>query len=393
VANRWIRFLLAVVAIAAASAATYRVLQNEQRLARDMPATRRAALAADSALSSAEELKAALHAYVAPGQDTDFWTTRARLLLDKLRSTLLELDAVANPIRTPMAESLDLCDRLTAAEQRAQRHVRDEQRLLAGEIIFTEARDLLDALRIQIARSRDQISTTANERESEIRREQMYLLGGGAGVLALVMLLLVPTSQRTQVEVAPEPPEAAVVEEPPAPAPVSPAVHRGADVSALASVCADLAAITESSQLEPLLDRVRRLLDARGVIVWMTTADRSELNAVAASGYEKRMIVRLGTIPREANNLTADAFRENSGRRSSATETTAAAIAVPLPAAGGPAGVLSAELSGGTDVSDSKFDCARVVAAQLGAVLGTAIPKLPGEADAGSSAAAARSSS
>ena len=77
-------------------------------------------------MMTVEEIKAALHAYVAPGQGHAFWTARAGQLLDRLRSSLLELDAAASANGGSVGEALDLSDRLAAAEQRARDHVRDE---------------------------------------------------------------------------------------------------------------------------------------------------------------------------------------------------------------------------------------------------------------------------
>ena len=98
-----------------------------------------------------EELRAALHAYVAPGQGIAFWSARGGQLLDRLRSSLLELDAAASANGSSLGEALDMSDRLAAAEQRARDSVLKSQPLLAGDVIFNDARDLLDGLRIQIA--------------------------------------------------------------------------------------------------------------------------------------------------------------------------------------------------------------------------------------------------
>jgi hypothetical protein len=157
----------------------------------------------------------------------------------------------------------------------------------------------------------------------------------------------------------------------------------------LASICADIAAVGESTQLEPILQRIMELLKARGVIVWLRSPDRVELHAAAAVGYDDRIVARLGPIHRETGNLTAHAFRDNMSRTSAAAGTTAAALAVPLPSPDGPAGVFSAELTAGTGVDEGKLAAARVIAAQLGALLGS----IPDASAAAPAAPAARSSS
>ena len=372
--NRWTRFLLAVLAIVVASAAAYRVVQDERQLAVGVTSSRSAELTAQTALTTVEELKASLHAYVAPGQGLAFWAARAGLLLDKLRSSLLELDTAVTAAGGSMAESLDSVDRLAAAEQRARDHVRSGQALLAGEVIFNDGRDLLDGLRIQIARVRDQISSASSTRQTALRREQMLLTGGAVGVLALVMLLLVPVSAPAAPEhassLAPAPNATFDVATRTAPvAPVAPGAP--GVVAALAELCGDIAAVSESSQLEPLLDRARQLLRARGVIVWLRSPDGLELHSVAASGYDARVLARLGPIHRETGNLTADAFREYTQKTSAAAGTTPAALAIPLPSPAGAAGVFAAELAAGVDIDDAKLLAARVIAAQLGLLLGS----------------------
>ncbi len=367
--NRWIRFLLAVVAIAAASAAAYRIVQDEQRLARDVTAARNAFFAGDSALSAVEQLQASLHAYVAPGQGVSFWASRTGLLLDKLRRSLLDLDAAANANGGSIGEALDLSDRLAASEQRIREYARTGQFVLAGDVIFGEARELFDGLRIQIARSRDQISRAAGQRETDVRREQLYLALGAAGILALMLLLLVPPGSAPTI-IQTEPPAVAA---PAATVPVAaaPPSFGASYANELATLCADIAAASNTRELEGLLDRARKLLSARGVIVWITAANRLELHAAASAGYEPRMVARLGPIHRDAGNLTADAFRENMVRSSSSAGLNPAAFAIPMPAPEGPVGVFAAELTSGTDIDEAKLAAARLIAAQLGPVLGT----------------------
>jgi hypothetical protein len=408
VANRWIRFLLAVLAIAAASAAVYRAVENERLLTRHASATRDTALAAEAALENLEELRSALHAYVAPGQGVEFWSARSRVLLVNLRSALLNLDAPARAAGVSLAEPLDACDQLAAAERRARAYAADEQSRLAGEVIFTEARDLFEGMRLQIVQARDALAFAAEAQRTKLRREQTYLLGGGIAVLALVMLLLVPTGRAASEPAALqsptmvrelEPDNVRALESANVEAASGPAATDTSDVApeppfeaaTLASLCTDLAAASTGDEIASALDRTRELLDARGVILWLITSDGTALRAAGAAGYDERIVARIGTIPRTAHNLTADAFRTNSARTSAAANGTPAALAVPLPAPGGPAGVLSAELTPGAELKDVQLRAAQVIAAQLGTVLGAADAKSL-VADAESSSAAAQSS-
>jgi hypothetical protein len=390
VTNRWIRYVLAVLAILAASAAAYRVLQDEQQLAASVTSTRHALFTAETALTTIDDLKSTLPAYVAPGQGLPFWSTRASELVDRLRASLLELDTAVVAAGGSMGESLDAVDRIAAAEQRARDHMRNEQALLAGDVIFNDARELLDGLKLTIAKGRDAITSSASRQQGALREEQARLAAGALGILALVLLMLVPIGRQSAAGVSEAEVRAAapVVET----RSIAPAPPRAvpSNVGELASLCADIAVVVESNQLEPILNRTRELLNARGAIVWLCSPDRMELHSAAASGYDARVVARLGPIHRETGNLTANAFRDNAPRTSAAAGTTAAALAVPLPSPDGPAGVLSVELTAGTDVDDGKLATARVVAAQLGALLGS----IPGaQADAQPAVPAARSSS
>jgi hypothetical protein len=144
--------------------------------------------------------------------------------------------------------------------------------------------------------------------------------------------------------------------------------------------------------MEHMLDRARKLLDARGVIVWAGTPDRRALQPVVASGYDARVLARLGSIDCDAANLTADAFRDNAVHSNPPAGDTAAAIAVPLPSPEGASGVLSAELNPGVVLSAESLVAARLIAAQLGALLGESGPKSQDAAGDVPAAGAARSS-
>ena len=193
--NRLLRFGIALLALTAAVVAGYRIYQQEQRLVASVQSSHGTDVVAESAMATVPEIKAALHAYVAEGQGYAFWTARAGALIEKLRGAMLELDGPATAAGASLTQSLELADRLGKSEQRARDHVRADQRLLAGEVIFTEARDHLDAMSIQLARTRSLLADAAGVDQAVIRREQAILALGSGGVLAFAMLLLViPTA-------------------------------------------------------------------------------------------------------------------------------------------------------------------------------------------------------
>lgn len=192
--------MLALIAITAIAAAGYRIFRYEQQLVGETRALTAGIGWADAAVETVGELKAALHAYVAPGQSPDFWTSRAGTLLDKLRGALLELDRSTSSLGTPLTGTLDLSDRLAAAEQRAREYARASQPLLAGDVIFADARDHLDAIRLQVAAARGQLGQATDVRYAAIRRQQMMFAAGAVAIAVVGLLILVPTAS------APPPP-------------------------------------------------------------------------------------------------------------------------------------------------------------------------------------------
>jgi GAF domain len=443
--NRWLRFGIALLALGAAGAAGFRIYQQEQLLTSSILTARSTDLAAESALTTIPEVKAALHAYVAEGQGHAFWTARAAMLLERLRASLLELDGPAAAAGASVAEVLELADRLGAAEQKARDHVKADQKLLAGEVIFTDARDVLDAMRLQLARTRTQLAESAARTQDEIRREQKLLAVGVFGVLAFATLLLVtPGAAATSTVTIPQGPQANPPDEfessarivsrapvkpgaqpgpgkanttrpggmasassaataaptptvsdrlpvarPATPSAAAPASSNGAGATQpsaatappptsplpslreAAAICTELARASQSIEVSDLLARVAKVLDASGAVVWMASADGRELYPAASAGYDERLLARIGTIPRTANNVTAGAIRSGTPKSSARVGQSAAALAVPLLTPLGAVGVLSAELKNVAEVDETRLAVATIFAAQLASLVGS----------------------
>ena len=435
---------MAILAIVAAVAAGYRIFQQEQRRAADLAASRTIDASAEAAIVTISELKAALHAYVAEGQGEAFWTARAAALIERLRGHVLELDAPATAAGVPLTETLDQIDRVGAAERRARDHVRAGERLLAGEVIFTESRDLLDGVRLRIAAARGGLTNAATAGESTIRREQATLALAAAGILAFATLLLVipPAGVAADMKAGPTPggrtaeltiddfeSSARVVSRatvaratPAAPAPTTKAAetrgsgsntasgvrtatalrntssgtaHGAAAAAPLpappptpaislrdaAAVCTDLGRVSQSIEISALLERAAKVLTASGAIVWLASPDRIEMYPAASAGYDDRLLARIGAITRDAANVTAAAFRDAAPRTSAKTASASAALAVPLLTPLGPVGVLSAEVRDVSTVDETRLAVATIFAAQLATLLGSmAAPSTPIEA-------------
>jgi hypothetical protein len=137
-----------------------------------------------------------------------------------------------------------------------------------------------------------------------------------------------------------------------------------------ADLCAELARVQDARQLGALLGRAADVLDAAGVIVWMADPDRRELVPTLTHGYAPAALARFGTIPRGADNATAAAFREGTLKTVAADGPASGAIVAPLVTPGGCVGVIAAEVGGGRERDAATRAVARIVAAQVAALLG-----------------------
>lgn len=382
--RRSVRLSLFVFALVASAGLGYRAILDERGLAAAREAADRIDLVCEDALAALLDLRGSMHAYVAPNQGTAFWGGRAGALLDTVRQRLITLDAAVAESGGSLAESLDSLDQLAAADKRARQYVDRGELLLAGDVVFTEVRDLLTAITEQVTTVRPALRGEADRQQAGIRREQAALAAGAAGIWLLVALLLVPGQAKPAAKVpgewrqeladtlkvsAPAPGDPGVeikeIASPAPPAAVIPTAPAGPDLKMVAEICADLSTLTDIGALSGALARASGVLGAKGLIVWVTTSDGGALSPVSTHGFDPRVVERIGTIDRASANLTAEALRDNSAKVSAATATTGAALAVPMCGPAGPVGVLSAELQLGHDADEGCVAVAAILAAQL----------------------------
>ncbi|MDO8678723.1 MAG: GAF domain-containing protein [Acidobacteriota bacterium] len=382
----------------------FRAMQDERMLSDGLRNAAALERSAENAAAALANLRASLHAYLAPGQGLAFWTTRANAHIDTLREQLLALDTALADSGGSLAEALDGVDQLTAAEKRARAYAERGDSLLAGDVIFTEVRDLLAAAEEQVAGARQYLRRGTEQRLAGVRWEQAALSLGAVAlwvIIALVMLPVVPAAIKDPNEwrqnlavalkksaSAPEETgelrrDLAVAASGREGGPVEPFVP----VTALASVgeiCSDLSTLSDVGALSGALERAADVLGASGVIVWVASNDGSTLSPVATHGFDARLVARIGMVARDSSNLTAMAFRDNAARVSAATASTpSAAVAVAMCGPSGPVGVLSAELRAGRHADDACVALATIFAAQLATLAGpVAAPKASPQAAA-----------
>jgi hypothetical protein len=306
-----------------------------------------------------------------------------------------------------------------------------DQKPLASDVIFADGVELTDAALAALERARAAEQAARAEAVELNDRRSLFAIAAGAASAVLVVLLLVPSPAPRVVPAVPEPatslrpietpkpvaasteaveaeqwararaalsepaivaavaPEKAAADDtaagpaaPPAPDEAvsveaaekehAPAAFAppSTDFSGVASLCIDLARVVDTRALPSLLDRAAALLDASGIILWIADPDGRELNPIFAQGYPPQLVNRLGTIPREAENATAAAFRTSLLQTVMADEFSAGAIAAPLVTSGGCVGVMAAEVRHDGERQDLKLAAASIVAAQLATLVG-----------------------
>jgi hypothetical protein len=137
----------------------------------------------------------------------------------------------------------------------------------------------------------------------------------------------------------------------------------------VAALCSELARLDDTSALPDALGRAAALLDAGGIVLWLADHERQELAPIMTHGYPPHMIARLAAIGRDAQNVTAAAFRTGTIQSMRGDGNANGAVAAPLVRPDGCVGVMAAELRGG-EIHDARLAVARIVAAQLATLVG-----------------------
>lgn len=384
--RRSVRVTLVCLGVLLTAAMGYRVLVDEQRLMSDRDQLTSIDTSFSDVLRTLAEVRGALHAYVAPGQRSAVWEARSAALFDKLRQQLIALDAAADSSGRSLSEPLDTLDQLTAAEKRVQHYLDFSQPLLAGDVIFTEIRDLVEATGQQVTTVRDAVRQDVRGRIEQTRREQGIVVGGGTILwLGLALFLAVfPATGRSEsnagaaresqtpaesfdLSLAPRSVTSSVQESPTATfvdesAPVeSPEISRWEYVS---RVCKELSSVKDLALLPVPLARACEALGAKDAILWVASADGATLTPQSSHGFDPRLLARIGSIARDSANLTAAAFRDGQPHKSGATSSAPGALAVALRGPSGPVGVLSVELEEHSNMAEA-VDLATMFAAQI----------------------------
>ncbi len=388
-----VRLTLLIVFLAAMGATAYLFWTAERQSRLTETTSRTFDASARAAERTVFDLRSAQQAYVAAGQGEEFWIGRATELADDLKSRVAWLKADAGPASvSAFDDALSALQDLDQMDRRSRENVRSHQPALAADQIFTTGLDLTRKIADGIERGRAAEIAVRDDIRTALQRREVFSLGAAAAAATLIVLLLLMPSRRA-VMIAQPPLQAAVSAAPPAlpqlddfslaidsldtldgdegwvravtPSPAPPALPPPAtpvelpadaapvvaatptpavDLQAVATVCSDLARVVDTRALPELLERTAGVLDASGIILWIADPDGRELAPIVTHGYSTNLITRLGTIARDAENVTAAAYRTSLLQTVKADAVSNGAIAAPLVTPAGCVGVMAAEV-------------------------------------------------
>ena len=342
------------------------------------------------------DLRAAQQAYVASGQGHDFWFARAAASMANTKAALAALRSAASPAaQGAVRTGTSMLDDFEQMDRRVREYVSGGQILMASDIIFSDGLEITEGVWTEVQRAQRAEQAERDRVIRDLRRHQWTTLAVGALSLCTLALLLVPVPRsRQEMRAGPvtldlqgsQPNEdlglggpATTVDDdfrpPPQPSeamtPHSVA-QADVDLSAVGTLCSDLA---RGRSLSTILERTAAVLDATGIVLWIADPDSRELSPILSHGYSPQMITRLGTIPREADNVTAAAFRTSLLQTVKADDTSRGAIAAPLVTTAGCTGVMAVEVRHRGEQQHARLAAATVIAAQLATLVGPPVAR------------------
>ena len=138
----------------------------------------------------------------------------------------------------------------------------------------------------------------------------------------------------------------------------------------------------DKKALPALLGRAATVLDAPGIVLWIADPDGRELSPIVTYGYPQQIVLRLGTILRDAENATAAALRTSLLQTVDTDAVSNGAIAAPLVTPAGCVGIMAAEVRHHGERDPAKLATASIIAAQLATLVGPPSTRAQARADA-----------
>jgi CHASE3 domain sensor protein len=374
-----VRVILLLVAVTAAGGGAYFIIDLEGRATAERVAEQSVRDRAKALLASIAELMAGQRSYVAAGQGHQFWTARMTQVLQTLDPRIREL---RNSLQSDTAASaLDAAvialDNFKKLDARAQEYVSLNQDLLASDLIFSDGLEMTGTAAAQVDAALNEEIAGREGNLAMLRQWEALAAAGAGAVVLLVALLLTPRAGRKQpgidaLVVEEQRSERAMTDRIEVPMTPSADLEAAPDLEGAARLCTELGRVMETGEIPPLLARAADILDAGGLVVWVSDRTGAELKPVLAHGYPDRAVAQMRSIPRDAQNAAGMAFRSSQMRVVAGDELSNGALVVPLVTPAGCVGVLAAELRHGGEQREATRALATILAAQLATLVGAA---------------------
>ena len=399
----WLRVSLVIVMFVVTVASGYKIFLIEQDINYARNNERAFSIQAWRLSIFLSDFRASQHAYVAAGQDRNYWVAKTAEQLDTISENLADLTGLSKVPDTVSAlemasSSIEDIRRMDAL---AREHSSSGENLIASDLIFTDGLELANGAVDHIERARTVEQISRETLIKRLRQAQMMTFAPGVGTGLFIALLLAPLPRSVKTKtneidaaasvsatkaqnaephaetlslnlsVEPDRMDLADVPETPTTKETIPETTILLDFPAAASLCTDLGRLSDSAELPDLLARAAALLNAKGLIVWLHDENNSCLLPAVEYGYGASSIAQLGAIPSDSENATAAAFRDLRMHIVSAEPSETGAVVAPLISAVDCIGVLSAELREGWEVSETVQSAVAIIAAQLSTLVAT----------------------
>ena len=417
--------LLLILTLTIAFATIGQDFRFDQALARERTsslALEREFAALEIALS---DVRGAQAAYIAPGQDTASWMSKASELFARIDAgiTRLRNGTVNTAARARYEAAAKALTDQIELDTKAREHARSD-RLIASDLIFENAVEGQKRLAGELESGRTIDAEASQARVNRLTQLRFGMNAASLGFVTLLTLLFgravrrespattVPTAEPAQagLMLRPDPKPASGAEKRPVqprtdskvaaaaakadsrpvkasapsretlplrPSPAPPMTPHlpppaPANLTEVAELCVDLGRVIDSRDVPSLVERAAAVLQAKGVVLWVADSAGAILRPTVTHGYPDKVVARLGPLQIDGDNVTSLAFRSMRPQTMSGTGPGApAALAVPLLTSSGCVGVLAAEVK---DVKPDRpatemLPVARIIAAQFAALI------------------------
>jgi hypothetical protein len=375
--SRLIRVVIFVIGTAIVSAASYFLNDLNAQLNTERSSTDNLREQASALTATIGNVRAGQFAYVARGQNEDFWMSHVASLLPSLEKQAADFEAAltAASAKSAFEPATAALENLRALDARVREFVKSGTSLLAADMIFSDGLESTSTASTQVITALNEEVRARNGSTGGLHKRQVAIAGATAASVLLLMVALAftNTTEHRLPESEPMPAPQADPMRLDYPLPRAKPALTPKLVTA-AQICGELARVAEEDQLPVLLMRAAKVLDAPGIIVWVPESSGQSLYPALSYGYEDKIIARLGRIHRDANNAVANAFRVAEIRTVAGDASTNGAVIVPLTTSDGCVGVLSAETKGGSEKDEGSQALAVIFAAQLATLVSTPAP-------------------